>query len=131
MIVLDASAAIELILGLPLSEQVRNRLVQGNWHVAAPQLLVVEVLQVLRRRVLAGSTSHSDADEALDLLDDLGIHYFDHQSLVGRVWQLRDNCSAYDASYVALAEALDAELLTLDARLAQAPGLVCGFQLID
>ncbi|QIK62134.1 type II toxin-antitoxin system VapC family toxin [Leucobacter viscericola] len=122
MIVLDASAAVELLLALPLSRRVQDRLDQGHWQLAAPQLLVVEILQVLRRRVAAGSTSLSDAEEALELLQELGIRYFDHQVLAERVWQLRGNLSAYDASYVALAEALGWQLVTTDARLANAPG---------
>lgn len=78
--------------------------------------------QVLRRRVTAGTTTLSEADEARGLLQDLNIRYFDHTVLAGRIWQLRDNLTAYDASYAALAEALEVPLLTSDARLAQAPG---------
>lgn len=122
MIVLDASAALELLLGLPLSPAVQRRLEEADWHVCAPQLLVVEVLQVLRRRVAAGLTSSDAADEARSLLGDLGVRYFEHELLAERIWALRDNLTAYDAAYVALAEAVGAPLLTTDARLAHAPG---------
>ena len=84
--------------------------------------MTIEVLQVLRRRVAAGFTPLERAEEARELLQDLNIRYFDHSFLTERIWQLRDNLTAYDASYVALAEALEAELLTSDARLASASG---------
>lgn len=122
MIVLDTSAAIELLLTLPLSPQVQQRLDQTEWQVAAPQLLVVEVLQVLRRRVGAGITTQESAEEAQQLMGELNVHYFDHQLLADRVWQLRRNLTAYDGCFVALAEMLDVELLTADARMAKAPG---------
>ena len=122
MIVLDTSAAIELLLALPRSGRVQDELEQVEWQISAPQLLVVEVLQVLRRRVAAGTTTLNEADEARELLEDLNIRYFDHALLANRIWQLRDNLTAYDASYVALAELLKVPLLTSDARLAQAPG---------
>lgn len=122
MIVLDTSAAIELLLALPLSRKVQDRLQGADWQIAAPQLIVVEVLQILRRRVSAGLTSLNDAEEARQLLQELNIRYFDHSLLADRIWELRENLSAYDAAYVALAEALECELLTSDARLAGAPG---------
>lgn len=122
MIVLDTSAAVELLLNLPLGAQVRERLEESDWRTHAPQLLTIEVLQVLRRRVAAGTTTGSLAEEARDLLVDLGVVYHEHQMLAPRIWSLRENLTAYDAAYVALAEALDADLLTTDARLAHAPG---------
>ena len=122
MIVLDTSAAIELLLSLPKARQVQDCLEKAQWQVAAPQLLIVEVLQVLRRRVASEITELGDAVVAQELLRDLGPQYFDHELLGARVWELRDNLTAYDACYVALAELLDAELVTTDARLAAAPG---------
>ena len=122
MIVLDTSAAVELLLSLPLSRQVQEQLNRCEWQIIAPQLLTVEVLQVLRRRVAAGYTSLSDADEARLLLGELNIRLYGHELLADRIWELRDNMSAYDASYVALAEASELELLTTDTRLANAPG---------
>lgn len=122
MIVLDASAAIELLLGLPLARRVREELDQVQWQIAAPQLLQIEVLQVLRRRVAAGYTNLGDANEARLLLRDVNVRYFDHSVLEDRTWALRNNLTAYDASYIALAEILDVPLLTSDARIARAPG---------
>ncbi|MBX3094320.1 MAG: type II toxin-antitoxin system VapC family toxin [Cryobacterium sp.] len=122
MIVLDTSAAIELTLALPLSRRVQQRLEEDEWQIAAPQLLSVEVLQVLRRRVAAGLTTLAQAEEARELLRDLNIRFFDHDTLVDRVWRLRDNLTAYDACFVVLAELLDSELVTTDVRLARAPG---------
>jgi len=122
VIVLDTSAAVELLLSLPLSRQVQEQLDRCEWQVMAPQLLMVEVLQVLRRRVAAGYTSLSDAEEARSLLGELNIRLYGHEVLAERIWELRDNMSAYDASYVALAEASELELLTTDRRLANAPG---------
>jgi len=131
VIVLDTSAAIELLLGLPLARRVQEHLEQVEWQIAAPRLLEIEVLQVLRRRVAAGYTTREDADEARQLMRDLNVRYFDHAVLAERIWQLRDNLTAYDAAYVALAELLDAPLLTSDARLAHAPGHDAPYALIE
>ena len=131
MIVLDTSAAVELLLNLPLGVRVRERLEEADWHAHAPQLLTVEVLQVLRRRVAAGITTVAAAEEALGLLDDLALSYHEHQMFAPRVWALRANLTAYDAIFVALAEALDADLLTTDARLAHAPGNRARIELIE
>lgn len=90
--------------------------------MASPQLLEIEVLQVLRRRVNQGLSTVASAEEARDLLLDLNIRYYDHAPLADRIWELRENLTAYDACYVALAEALDLQLLTCDAALANAPG---------
>lgn len=122
MIVLDASAAIELLLALPKANQVQERIERADWQIAAPQLLVVEVLQVLRRRVASGITELKDAVEAQKLLRDLDVNYCEHELLSARIWQLRDNLTAYDASYVALAELLGVHIVTTDAKLAAAPG---------
>ena len=122
MIVLDASAAVELLLALPLSPRVQSELEGVEWQMASPQLLEIEVLQVLRRRVNQGLSTVASAEEARDLLLDLNIRYYDHAPLADRIWELRENLTAYDACYVALAEALDLQLLTCDAALANAPG---------
>lgn len=130
MIVLDASAAVELVLNLPLGAQVRQRLADPEIALHAPDLLPVEVLQVLRRRVAAGSTTPAEALDALGFLEDLDVSYHDHLPLARRIWALRENLTAYDATYVALAELLDAALLTSDARLAHAPGNGATIELI-
>ncbi|HYP72704.1 MAG TPA: type II toxin-antitoxin system VapC family toxin [Microbacterium sp.] len=131
MIVLDTSAAIELLLGLPLARKVQQQIELVEWNIAAPQLLEIEILQVLRRRVAAGFTTLADADEARQLLLDLNVRYFDRAPLSERIWQLRENLTAYDASYVALAEALGVPLLTSDARIVRAPGHDAGCILVE
>ena len=122
MIVLDTSAAVELLLSLPLSRKVQKQLNRNQWQIVAPQLIVVEILQVLRRRVAAGFTSLTEADETRALLVDLDIRLYSHELFAHRIWELRDNLSAYDARYVALAEATEFDLLTTDRRLANTPG---------
>lgn len=130
MIVLDTSAAIELLLALPLAGQVQQHLEAQNWQIAAPQLLSIEILQVLRRRVQAGYNSIEEAEQAISIFSDLGIRLFDHAPLLARIWRLRDTVTAYDAAFVALAEGLDVPLLTADARLAHAPGHGAVVQLV-
>ncbi|MFT4167062.1 MAG: type II toxin-antitoxin system VapC family toxin [Microlunatus sp.] len=131
MIVLDASAAVELLLNLPHGPRIRDRIADPATQLHAPQLLTVEILQVLRRRVAAGITTVAQAGTALSLLDDLGVSPHDHALLARRIWELRDNLTAYDAAYVALAELLGATLLTTDARLARASGNRATIDLID
>lgn len=123
MIVLDTSAAIELLLKLPKSALVVEQLDKFGWQIAAPELLTIESLQVLRRRVANGLTNLVSAEEALELLNLINISYYEHQMLADRIWELKDNLTAYDATFVALAEALNAVLLTADERMANAPGI--------
>lgn len=121
MIVLDASAVVELLVNGPGGGQVADEMRRaGSLH--APQLLTAEVAQVSRRLTLAGAMSVERGEQVLTDLADLPIELYDHRPFLGRVWELRDAVTAYDALYLALAEALDAPLLTLDARLARAPG---------
>jgi len=88
----------------------------------APELLDIEVLQVLRRYVQLGALTSERGADSVEALGQLDIARYGHAELAPRVWALRDNLTAYDAAYIALAEVLDAPLLTLDARLAAAPG---------
>jgi predicted nucleic acid-binding protein len=122
VIVLDASAALELVLVSANGEVVTRRIADAEESLHAPHLLLVEATQALRRLVRTGTISEVRASEALDDLANLDSEYYEHEPLLGRIWQLRDNLTAYDASYVALAEALDAPLLTFDEKLANAPG---------
>lgn len=130
MIVLDASAAVELVLRTPLSERIASRALQPAEELHAPHLIDVEVAQVLRR--LAQSTELAPARAALALADfgDLAIERHAHGALLRRVWSLRAVMSAYDAAYVALAEALASPLLTCDGRLARAHGHAAQIELI-
>ena len=122
MIVLDASAAIELILGTLDGTKVAARIADPAETLHAPHLIDIEVAQVMRRYADLGTISGPRGRAALQDLADLDLARYAHDALLPRVWQLRRNLTAYDAAYVALAEALGAPLLTLDARLAGAPG---------
>jgi predicted nucleic acid-binding protein len=122
LIVLDASALLEILLRTPLAERLMDRALAASERMHAPHLLDVEVTQVLRRLVQRKEVTVARAEQALDDMSKLVIGRHEHQSLVNRVWQLRDSISAYDGVYVALAEALDAPLLTCDAKLAGARG---------
>ena len=122
MIVLDASAALEVLVRTPAAADVEERLFRPGETLHAPHLIDIEVAQVLRRYAAAHQIAPERGRAALDDLADLPLTRYPHGFLVPRVWELRDNLTAYDAVYVALAEALDARLLTRDERLAAAPG---------
>ena len=120
MIVVDASAMVELLLRTPAARSVQARMFDKGEPLHAPQLIEVEIAQVLRKYALAGEL---DADHGRMLLGELTIfpiRRHPHHALLPRIWGLRHNLSAYDATYLALAEALDGSLLTDDKRLAAA-----------
>jgi predicted nucleic acid-binding protein len=96
----------------------------------APHLVDVEVAQALRRYVREGDLETAAAVSALEDLRSLDLMRHAHEPLIGRVWALRENLTAYDATYVALAEALDALLLTCDGRLARSPGAARRVELV-
>ena len=122
MIVVDASAILELLLRTPLGSRVETRLFQDGGDLHAPHLLDVEVVQALRRLVRGGDLTRARAEEAIADLDDLNLRRYGHTQLIGRAWELRNNVTAYDAMYVALAEGLDAPLVTCDNALSGIPG---------
>jgi predicted nucleic acid-binding protein len=122
MIVIDASALLEFLLQTPVGRRVESRLFRDEDELHAPHLVDVEVVQGLRRLVRMDEVSSGRAVEAIEDLRELDLHRHAHLDLVGRAWKLRDNISAYDAMYVALAEAIDAPIVTCDGPLAQAPG---------
>ncbi len=130
MIVVDASVILDLILAQSAAEAIGRRLFAPTETLHAPELLDLEVLQVLRRHWRAGSLSASRGEIAVADLDDLPVIRHPHGELVERIWQLRANVTAYDAAYLALAEALDAPLVTQDARLARAPGHTARVELV-
>lgn len=101
----------------------------GSDHLAAPHLLPAEVTNVLLRALQAGHLSADTAALAQADLADLPVEYFDYAPFAERVWSLRANVSSYDGWYVALAEALHADLATLDRRLAATIGPGCAFVL--
>ena len=120
MIVIDASAAVLALLD---KGDARERL--STERLAAPHLVDAEVLQTMRKLVVRGSLSGGAAERSVQRWTHLEVQRFPMVWLSARVWALRDNVSAYDACYIALAEALDCPLLTADARLAMAPGPEC------
>ena len=122
MIVVDASAVLEVLLRTPRGRGIEQRLLAEGESLCAPHLLDVEVAQVLRRYALAGQLDDRRGQEALQDLADLPIERYPHDVLLGRAWELRENLTVYDAVYVALAELLEATLVTADQRLAESPG---------
>lgn len=125
MIVIDASAAI---LGLLNDGEARSMLREGA--VACPHLADSEVAHALRSQALRGDLRADDAGRALETWGRLGIERIAVQGLLPRIWELRDNVSAYDATYVAVAEALEAPLVTADGRLSRAPGPRCAITVV-
>lgn len=122
MIVIDASALLEALLRTPAAREVEKWLFDPGQTLHAPHLLDVEIAQVIRRYAAIGEIDSERGRAALDDLADFPLHRYPHDFLLPRVWELRNNLTAYDAVYVALAEALDALLLTRDRRLAAALG---------
>ncbi len=120
MIVVDASAVLEVLLRTPLGAAIESRLWRESDALHSPHLLDVEVVQVLRRFTIAREIETERARAALDDFIALPISRHSHELLLPRVWELRGNFTAYDAVYVALAELLEATLLTHDRRLATA-----------
>jgi predicted nucleic acid-binding protein len=122
VIVIDASAAVEVLLQSAAGSKIESRIFDPAETLHAPHLIDLEIAQVLRRYL---QTKQADEHRCQTALEDwlvFPIRKYAHEPLMARVWELRDNVTAYDAVYIALAEALDAPLLTRDKRLANAPG---------
>ena len=130
MIVLDASALVELVLGTPAGRTIATRIADPALALHVPHLADVEVAQALRRYAKEGEVDAKAAAAALEDLRALDLQRHAHEPLLDRVWALRNNLSAYDAVYVALAEVLDTTVLTCDGRLARAPGLARRVELV-
>lgn len=122
MIVIDASVLLEALLQTPAAMAVEERLFGEGLPLHAPHLIDLEVTQVLRRYEATGLVEAARCQDALDDLQNFSLRRYQHDALLPRVWELRHNLTAYDAVYVALAEALAAPLLTRDRRLANAAG---------
>lgn len=125
MIDLDASALVELVLASPSGKRISGLIEDPRVSLHVPHLADIEVTQVLRHFVLHGQITDSEAGAAFVNLHELDLQRHAHEPLLERVWMLRDNVSAYDAVYVALAEVLNAELLTTDAALDRVPDTFC------
>lgn len=121
MIVVDASALLEVLLRTELAPAIERRLFSGE-TLHAPHLLDLEVAQVVRRYERAGTLAAGRGREVLEDLSAVRLERYPHHPFLSRIWDLRSNASAYDAAYLALAEALDAPLVTRDTRLGSVPG---------
>lgn len=129
MLVVDASCLYEVVADGVLAEGVRRRLAADPDH-AAPHVVDIEVVSVIRRDHRLGRLDDTAALQAVEDLRDWPGERFGHQGLLDRLWELRATIRGWDAAYVALAEALDAPLLTLDGRLAAAPGPRCRIDVV-
>ncbi len=129
MLVVDAS-----VLASALGDDGRDgdaaRARLRDEEVAAPELIDLEVLSVLRRQTSIGALDARRARLAIEDLIAMPIERASHQPLLGRCWDLRENLTIYDAAYVALAEALGTSLLTADIQLANAPGVACTIEVL-
>lgn len=122
MIILDASAILEVLLGTAASRQIETRLFDRGDTIHAPHLIDLEVAQTVRGYALRGEVAPERGRVALEDMVAFPLVRHTHDLLLRRIWELRANVTAYDAAYVALAELLDAPLITRDRRLAAAPG---------
>lgn len=128
MIVLDASAAVDVLVGSARAARIALRL--QNVRVQVPHLIDIELTHVLRRAAAAGAMTAQHAEAVLSAWQQTDIDRHPHAPYLLRVWQLRAALTAYDAMYVALAEALRAPLLTCDAKLARSHGHTAKIELV-
>ena len=129
MLVVDASCLAEVVIGGTGAEEIRERLA-AEVDQAAPHIVDVEVFGVVRRAYLRGHLDRTGATQAVEELAAWPGERFGHRPLLARAWELRDTVRGWDAMYVALAEALDAVLLTADRRLATATGPACRIETV-
>lgn len=129
MLVVDASCLFEVVADTPRSNAIAARLAAEPDHVA-PEVIDVEVLGVIRAQYLRGALDETAAGQAVTDLRDWPGERFAHRWMLDRVWQLRASVRGWDAFYVTLAEAMDATLVTMDARLARAPGPQCRIEVL-
>ena len=130
MIIVDASV-LAVALGDDGTDGRRARDRLADETLAAPELVDLEVVSVWRRHVAAKLMTARRAASAVSDLEDLPLRRSPHWQILQRIWQLRQSVTAYDAAYVALAEALDVVLVTADGRLARASGVRCGVEVIS
>lgn len=129
MLIVDASCLYEVVADTARADDVRARLA-ADPDQAAPSVVDVEVVSVIRRDFLRGQLDATAADQAVEDLRDWPGERFGHRPLLGRVWELRGSLRAWDAFYVALAEALEGTLITGDTRLAAAPDPRCVIEVV-
>ena len=130
MMVVDASAILEVLLNTPTATRISKRLFATRQTLHAPHLLDLEVAHVLRRYWLAGDLSADRGLEALADLANFPLTRYPHDLFLPRVWELRQNFTAYDAAYLALAETLRAPLVTRDQALASSSGHAASVELV-
>lgn len=132
MIVLDASAAVAMLLNLGASAaSIQERMNRVDEETHVPHVFELEVLSVLRRHTLSGILSEKRSAEAIEDLTSMRINRYPHTALLSRIWELKDNVTTYDAAYIALAETLEAPLVTRDAKLARAPGIRAAIEVYE
>jgi predicted nucleic acid-binding protein len=131
VIVIDASAVIELLLRTARGKKVEARVLKPEEQLHAPHLIDIEIAQALRRLVQLKEITVARGKQAIEDHRSLRIKRASHHDMLPRIWQLRDSITAYDSAYVTLAEALDAPLVTCDAKLARAHGHGAEIELVE
>jgi predicted nucleic acid-binding protein len=132
MIVVDASVVVPaLVSSSGLGASAREVMAVQGAHLAAPALLDVEVSSAFRRLERSGEIPSATAEGGVTVLEGMRIERFTHEPLLRRIWELRHNVTPYDAAYVAVAEYLEAPLVTLDSRLAKASGIRCDVRMLS
>lgn len=129
--VLDASVVVELLRWSPAGEQIAADYLTDDVDLHIPHLCVVEVASVFRSLVARREVATARAGQAIGDLENLPATRHPAEPLLARVWSLRDDLTAYDATYVALSEALDVPLITSDRRLARSSGHVAEIRLVS
>jgi predicted nucleic acid-binding protein len=129
LVVVDASVLVRALGDDELPGEVARRRLRGQ-RLVAPELFDIEVISAFRRKVSRREMSVPRAERALARLTELPVRRISQQHLARRCWELRDNLTPYDAAYVATAELFGVTLLTADAALSRAPGLICEVELL-
>ena len=131
MIVLDASALVDLLLNTEPGGRLARRVRSSRVTLHAPHLIDLEIAQTLRRYVRQGDIEEERAQIALQHLAVFDLNRYAHSDFLPRIWALKENVTAYDAAYAALAEALGAILVTGDHQLAKAPGIRAEIEVLE